>query len=71
MDDKRLYRNVQLRLERDRDSMYWRVREGCSSKVSIPADKSHLSIYLSYTGWNFESGQQACRYRKTVLEDYP
>lgn len=30
----RLYRNVKLRLERDKGSMYWRVHEACEPQVS-------------------------------------
>ncbi|XP_026329382.1 piezo-type mechanosensitive ion channel component isoform X3 [Hyposmocoma kahamanoa] len=54
VDDKRLYHNVQLRLERDRDSMYWRVREGCNLKPpqdrinSIPMNNCDQLVMFTF-----------------------
>ncbi|CAG9784241.1 unnamed protein product [Diatraea saccharalis] len=49
--DSRLYRDVQLRLERDGDTKYWRVRESCSPKdplLSIPMNNCDMLIMYTF-----------------------
>ncbi|XP_073942032.1 piezo type mechanosensitive ion channel component isoform X3 [Choristoneura fumiferana] len=51
--DARLFRNVQLRLERDpiRDVMYWRVRESCdrSDTLLMQIPKNNCDMLVMYT----------------------
>ncbi|RVE48798.1 hypothetical protein evm_006572 [Chilo suppressalis] len=49
--DSRLYRDVQLRLERDGDTKYWRVRESCSPKdplEQIPMNSCNMLIMYTF-----------------------
>ncbi|XP_061378213.1 piezo-type mechanosensitive ion channel component isoform X5 [Danaus plexippus] len=50
-DDARFYRNVQLRLEREKDVMYWRVREACESRdflASIPMNNCDMLVMYTF-----------------------
>ncbi|XP_049867605.1 piezo-type mechanosensitive ion channel component [Pectinophora gossypiella] len=50
IEDTRLYRNVQLRLERNRNSMYWRVREKCSDSDQLAAlPLNNCDMLVMYT----------------------
>ncbi|XP_072936933.1 piezo-type mechanosensitive ion channel component isoform X3 [Epargyreus clarus] len=50
-DDARYYRNVQLRLERDGNVMYWRVREACEQRdplASIPMNNCDMLVMYTF-----------------------
>ncbi|CAG9098315.1 unnamed protein product [Plutella xylostella] len=47
--DNRYYRDVQLRLERDRAATYWRVRELCDTQVRIVARCENCVIVTTAT----------------------
>ncbi|KAJ2953802.1 hypothetical protein O0L34_g1430 [Tuta absoluta] len=49
--DDRLYRDVLMRLERDRNSMYWRVRENCTKEYkmqSYPRDNCDMLVLFTF-----------------------
>ncbi|XP_045785100.1 piezo-type mechanosensitive ion channel component isoform X15 [Maniola jurtina] len=50
-DDARYYRDVQLRLEREGGTMYWRVREACQEKdplASIPMNNCDMLVMYTF-----------------------
>ncbi|XP_052747026.1 piezo-type mechanosensitive ion channel component [Bicyclus anynana] len=50
-DDARYYRDVQMRLERDGGTMYWRVREACVTKdplASIPLNDCSMLVMYTF-----------------------
>ncbi|XP_037297893.1 piezo-type mechanosensitive ion channel component isoform X3 [Manduca sexta] len=50
-EESRLYRDVQLRLERDGDVMYWRVREACAQRdplASIPLNNCDMLVMYTF-----------------------
>ncbi|XP_013168197.1 PREDICTED: piezo-type mechanosensitive ion channel component isoform X1 [Papilio xuthus] len=50
-ENARLYRNVELRLERDGGAMYWRVREACESRdpmASIPMNNCDMLVMYTF-----------------------
>ncbi|XP_039764794.1 piezo-type mechanosensitive ion channel component isoform X2 [Pararge aegeria] len=50
-DDARYYRDVQLRLEREGGTMYWRVREACQSRdplASIPMNDCDMLVMYTF-----------------------
>ncbi|CAH2240609.1 jg21081 [Pararge aegeria aegeria] len=50
-DDARYYRDVQLRLEREGGTMYWRVREACQSMdplASIPMNDCDMLVMYTF-----------------------
>ncbi|XP_022128318.2 piezo-type mechanosensitive ion channel component isoform X4 [Pieris rapae] len=51
VDDARYYRNVQLRLERDRNTSYWRVHESCEDRdplASIPMNNCDMLVMYTF-----------------------
>lgn len=49
-DDARFYRDVQMRLERYGNSMYWRVRESCSIRDPLlPVPLNDCNMLVMYT----------------------
>ncbi|KAI5632607.1 piezo non-specific cation channel, r-Ras-binding domain-containing protein [Phthorimaea operculella] len=49
--DDRLYRDVLMRLERDRGAMYWRVRENCTKEYkmqSYPRDNCDMLVMFTF-----------------------
>ncbi|XP_069355080.1 piezo-type mechanosensitive ion channel component isoform X11 [Maniola hyperantus] len=50
-DDARYYRDVQLRLEREGQNMYWRVREACQERdplASIPMNNCDMLVMYTF-----------------------
>ncbi|XP_063358294.1 piezo-type mechanosensitive ion channel component [Cydia amplana] len=50
-DEATQYRDVQLRLERDKDTMYWRVHEFCNEKVkllNIPKNSCDMLVMFTF-----------------------
>nr|XP_026488209.1 piezo-type mechanosensitive ion channel component isoform X2 [Vanessa tameamea] len=50
-DDARFYRDVQLRLEREGDSVYWRVREACQQSdylAAIPMNNCDMLVMYTF-----------------------
>ncbi|XP_013133441.1 PREDICTED: piezo-type mechanosensitive ion channel component [Papilio polytes] len=50
-ENARLYRNVELRLERDGSAMYWRVREACETRdpmASIPMNNCDMLVMYTF-----------------------
>ncbi|CAG4998121.1 unnamed protein product, partial [Parnassius apollo] len=50
-ESARLYRNVQLRLEREGSAMYWRVREACEPRdplASIPMNNCDMLVMYTF-----------------------
>ncbi|CAK1550113.1 unnamed protein product [Leptosia nina] len=50
-DDARYYRNVKLRLERDRNASYWRVHEACEERdplASIPMNNCDMLVMYTF-----------------------
>ncbi|CAF4785187.1 unnamed protein product [Pieris macdunnoughi] len=51
VEDSRYYRNVQLRLERDRNTSYWRVHESCEERdplASIPMNNCDMLVMYTF-----------------------
>ncbi|XP_045536669.1 piezo-type mechanosensitive ion channel component isoform X2 [Papilio machaon] len=50
-ENARLYRNVELRLERESGAMYWRVREDCEARdpmASIPMNNCDMLVMYTF-----------------------